>query len=252
MIPWDDIHSVVLDMDGTLLDLHFDNHFWREHLPLRYGERHGLDIHQAREELMPRFQHAEGTLNWYCLDYWSQQLGLDIVQLKREVEHLIAIHPHVVDFLRAVRASGRRAVLATNAHHDSLALKMERTQLGQHLHAVICAHDLGLPKEDPRFWERLQLIDRSHRNGPCWWTTASPCYARRGNTASPICSPCSSPIPWAPPATSPSSRPSTASGRSCRRWRPRRPNEHPNGTVVPARRPLHPLTLWAEQNMPHA
>ena len=41
-LPWPEIHTVLLDMDGTLLDLRFDNHFWRELVPERYAERHGL------------------------------------------------------------------------------------------------------------------------------------------------------------------------------------------------------------------
>ncbi len=158
-IPWQHIETVFLDMDGTLLDLHFDNHFWQEHLPRRYAEKHGLSLEQAKARLVPRFRATEGTMDWYCLDYWSRTLDMDIVMLKEEVAHLIAIHPHVPPFLHALRRSGRRTVLVTNAHHKSLALKMKHTRLGEHLDAVICAHDLGLPKEAPKFWQRLQRIE---------------------------------------------------------------------------------------------
>jgi HAD superfamily hydrolase (TIGR01509 family) len=159
VIAWQSIDEVLLDMDGTLLDLNFDNHFWREHLPRRYAERFGLDLQRAKEELQPRFRRAEGTIQWYCLDYWTRELGLEIAVLKREVQHLIAVHPHVLDFLNAIRGTGKRAVLVTNAHHESLALKLERTRLGGHFDAVVCAHDLGLPKEDVRFWDRLQSVE---------------------------------------------------------------------------------------------
>lgn len=98
-------------------------------------------------------------MDWYCLDYWSEKLGMDVAMLKEEVDHLIAVHPNVVRFLTAVRDSGRRAVLVTNAHMKSLRLKMNRTQLAGHLDAVICAHDLGLPKEDPRFWDKLHVVE---------------------------------------------------------------------------------------------
>ncbi len=164
MIAWQSIDEVLLDMDGTLLDLNFDNHFWREHLPRRYAERFGLDLQRAKEELQPRFRRAEGTIQWYCLDYWTRELGLEIAVLKREVQHLIAVHPHVLDFLNAIRSTGKRAVLVTNAHHESLALKLERTQLGGHFDAVVCAHDLGLPKEDARFWDRLQSVEPFSRD----------------------------------------------------------------------------------------
>lgn len=160
MLDWSAIQTVFLDMDGTLLDLHFDNHFWLEHVPLRYAEKHGLSPEAAQNALAPRYRKVAGTMDWYCVDYWSRELELDIARLKEEVEHLIAVHPHVTDFLAAVRASGRRTVLVTNAHHKSLALKMRKTRLDGELDAVICAHDFGVPKEHPEFWGRLQAVER--------------------------------------------------------------------------------------------
>jgi len=156
MIPWQEIDNVFLDMDGTLLDLHFDNHFWREHVPLRYAERHRLDLEAAKSELVPRFRLKEGSLDWYCVEYWSRELGLDIVALKREVHHLIAVREHVPEFLHRVRASRRRVVMLTNAHARSLELKMEVTGLSGAFDALVCSHELGYPKEDPRFWPELE------------------------------------------------------------------------------------------------
>jgi putative hydrolase of the HAD superfamily len=156
IIDWQDIDTVFLDMDGTLLDLHFDNYFWQEHVPLRYAQMHAIDVEQAKHELYPRFRKVEGTMEWYCVDYWSEQLGLDIAMLKEEVDHLIAVHPHVTDFLDAVRKAGKRMLLVTNAHGKSLELKMNRTQLGGHFDHLICSHDFGIPKENPDFWNLLQ------------------------------------------------------------------------------------------------
>ena len=155
-LPWSLIHTVLLDMDGTLLDLRFDNQFWRELVPARYAERHSLPLDQARAEVAARTQAVEGTLEWYCLDYWTRELALDIVTLKREIDHLIAVHPHVLEFLDALRAGGQRVILVTNAHRQSLTLKMEKTRLAGHFDAIICAHDLGLVKEQPEFWPRLR------------------------------------------------------------------------------------------------
>jgi len=155
MVPWHEIDCVFLDMDGTLLDLHFDNHFWREHVPLRYAELKRLDIDSARAELLPRFRSKEGTLDWYCTEYWSRELGLDILELKREIHHLIAIHDHVADFLGRVRDAGKRVVLVTNAHAGSIELKMEVTGLREAFDALVCSHDIGYPKEDLRFWKAV-------------------------------------------------------------------------------------------------
>ncbi len=158
-LPWPRIETVFLDMDGTLLDLHFDNHFWQEHLPRHYARRHGLTLDDAKALLEPRFAAAEGTLAWYCLDHWARTLDVDLVPLKEEVAHLIALHPHAAAFLRALRRSGRRAVLVTNAHPDSLALKLGHTRLARLLDRIVCAHHLGLPKETPDFWQRLQAVE---------------------------------------------------------------------------------------------
>jgi HAD superfamily hydrolase (TIGR01509 family) len=158
-IDWDAIDSVFLDMDGTLLDLHFDNHFWLEHVPRRYAEARGIEVATAKSELHRRYRDIQGTLEWYCVDHWSRELGLDIALLKAEVEHLIAVHPFVIEFLDALAARGKRRVLVTNAHQKSIALKLERTQLGGHLDRVICAHDMALPKETPAFWSRVQGVE---------------------------------------------------------------------------------------------
>lgn len=156
MVNWSCIDHVFLDMDGTLLDLHFDNYFWLEYVPRCYADRRGLSLEVARESLYRRYRAAEGTLQWYCVDHWSRELDLDIPSLKRDVSHKIAVQPAVEHFLTAARRSGKRLVLLTNAHSKSVELKLEKTGLSPYLCRVITSHDLGLPKEDSRFWGVLR------------------------------------------------------------------------------------------------
>ena len=158
MIDWNGIDAVFLDMDGTLLDLHFDNHFWLEHVPRRYAQARGLSVEAAKAELLPRYRDIEGTLAWYCVDHWSRELQLDIALLKAEVDHLIAVHPHVVDFLESLAQRGKRRILVTNAHQKALSLKMDRTRLARHFERILSAHDLGVAKEHPDFWNRVQDV----------------------------------------------------------------------------------------------
>lgn len=158
-LDWRTIDTVLLDMDGTLLDLHFDNHFWQAHVPLRYAEAKGLPHDVARDELMARYHARAGTLEWYSVDYWQTELELDIMLLKEEVSHLIAVHPAVVDFLAAARAAGKRLVLATNAHHKSLTLKMAKTGLEPHFDALVTSHELGAAKEAQDFWRKLAALE---------------------------------------------------------------------------------------------
>lgn len=160
MLNWDNIDSVFLDMDGTLLDLHFDDHFWQDFLPQRFAEKHSINTAQAHEVLVPKFKAQEGTLNWYCLDYWSRELDMDVPEMKKEVSHLIDIHDGVIDFLSALAPLHKRVVLVTNAHRKVVDLKMKHTQLEVHFDAIVSSHDLGLPKENPEFWTKLQGVEK--------------------------------------------------------------------------------------------
>ena len=154
-MPWRDIDTVLLDMDGTLLDLHYDDHFWLQHLPQRYAERHGISAELALEEIRPIFEKNAGTLNWYCLDFWSAELNLPLRELKRETAHLIALRPDAETFLAAIQKAGKRVIMITNAHRDSLSLKMERIQLAAYFERLISSHDYGFPKENAQFWDAL-------------------------------------------------------------------------------------------------
>mgnify|MGYP003589197084 FL=1 len=155
-LPWGDIDTVLLDMDGTLLDLHYDNHFWLEHLPQRYAELHGISRAMADLELTPLFERNAGQLQWYCLDFWSTELKIPVRELKLETANLIALRPDADTFLAAIRQAGKRVIMITNAHRDSLSLKMERIELAPYFERLISSHDYGFPKESPAFWDALQ------------------------------------------------------------------------------------------------
>jgi len=156
MIDWSQVDTVLLDMDGTLLDLHFDNFFWLQHVPQRYAAAHAVDEAVARERLIALFEAQRGNLNWYCVDYWSNALSIDIAALKAEIRHLIAIRPYTQAFLRWLQQGPQRVVLVTNAHNKSLELKLQETGIGQYFDALVCSHDYGFPKEMQQFWQRLQ------------------------------------------------------------------------------------------------
>lgn len=153
---WNNLDTLLLDMDGTLLDLHFDNQFWLELVPKRWGELNGFEPDEAKQQLFPRFAKNQGSLNWYCLDYWSHQLQLPVAELKREIAHLIGFLPGAEAFLGTARKQGKQLVLMTNAHRASLQLKIEITGLDQYFDHLLSAHDFGLAKEEHGFWNTLQ------------------------------------------------------------------------------------------------
>lgn len=158
-LDWEAIHTVFLDMDGTLLDLHFANHFWLTHLPVRLAQQRGVTPEEMRAYLCDQYNAVEGRLECYCLDYWQQQLDTDVVALKHEVAERIQIRAHVEPFLESLRARGKRVVLLTNAHQKSIAVKFNYVDLSPYFDRIITSHSLGLPKEHPNFWHRLAEIE---------------------------------------------------------------------------------------------
>lgn len=155
MIHWHSLDTVFLDMDGTLLDLHFDNYFWLEHLPKRYAEKNALALGAAKHKVMTMINAQRGSLNWYCTDYWSEHLALDVNALKAEVSDRIGYRPHVHEFLGSVRDAGLRSIIVTNCHPDPLTMKLAQTGLERHVDSIVSSHELGYPKEAAGFWQRL-------------------------------------------------------------------------------------------------
>jgi len=156
MFNWSEISTVLLDMDGTILDLHFDSHFWLEHFPVRYAEQHNISVDDAKKKLLNHYHELTGTIEWYCLDYWSDFTQMPIAQLKREVQHLIRLRDDADEFLTALKQSGREVILVTNAHPDALSLKIERTQLDKYFDVLYSTHEFGVVKESQLLWQKLQ------------------------------------------------------------------------------------------------
>lgn len=146
----------MLDMDGTVLDLAYDNYVWKELVPARFAEVRGMSLDEARRRLFAKYRAIQGNLEWYCLDHWSERLGLDVLALHRDVNHRIDFLPGAEEFLQKLRDRKVRVLLVTNSHRDTLDLKDEATGLSEFFDAIYSSHDFGHAKERQEFWHVLQ------------------------------------------------------------------------------------------------
>ena len=154
-LDWDQIDTILLDLDGTLLDLNFDLEFWLEYVPEAYSKKNNIDFQHAKEIVISKINSQEGKLNWYCLDFWEEELQLDIMKLKNDISHLIKVHDHASSFLQNARDNNKRIYLVTNAHRKGIKLKMKISKIQDFFDEIISSNDFGVPKQQQKFWVEL-------------------------------------------------------------------------------------------------
>ncbi|HSQ51250.1 MAG TPA: HAD family hydrolase [Nitrospiraceae bacterium] len=157
-LNWGEIDDVLLDMDGTLLDRHFDNFFFEEELPRRYAALHRLTFEDSRDTLMAMYRSVEGELAWTDLRYWTKRVGIDVVALHRELDYMIGFLPGAEDFLRYLHQIGKRVTIVTNAHEAGVSVKVAKTGLDQHVDRIVNAFEVGYLKMRPEYWPHCQRL----------------------------------------------------------------------------------------------
>ncbi len=154
---WQSIDTILLDMDGTLLDLAFDNYFWLDLIPKEYAKKHGVTENESHQFLRQLYQTHHGTLDWYCIDFWSEQMQLDIAAIKTRVAEKVEYRKGTPEFLQQAKAAGKKLYLVTNAHPDTLRIKLAQKDFSIYFDEILSSHDTGYPKEDDGFWQVIKM-----------------------------------------------------------------------------------------------
>ena len=157
-VDWSRIDDVLLDMDGTLLDRHFDNFFFEEELPRRYAAKHALTFEAARDCLMAMYRSVEGELAWTDLHYWSERVDIDVVAMHKELDHMIGFLPGAEEFLHHLQQLGKRATIITNAHSTGVSVKISKTGLDRYVDRIVDAFEVGYLKMRPDYWPNCQRL----------------------------------------------------------------------------------------------
>ena len=150
-IDWQTVDDVLLDMDGTLLDLHYDATFWLKNVHSIVASFTGESENEIRDRFQKELKKHEGTLAWYCTDRWAEFFGIDLIEAKKQLAHLIRYRPHAKQFLEALRPLPLRTIIVTNAHPDVIQLKLDVIPLGTLVDGIVSSHQYGVAKEHPNF-----------------------------------------------------------------------------------------------------
>lgn len=154
-VDWAQIDCVFLDMDGTLLDLNYDNHVWNDLVPAAYAAQTGSSLVDAQQTLLAHMREIRGTIEFYSFDYWIAYTGIDLIATHEAATDMVAYRPGALEFLRWLNQQERTAVIATNAHPHSISVKDQYANICREVDGVVSSHDYAAPKEADAFWQAM-------------------------------------------------------------------------------------------------
>ena len=142
-------------MDGTLLDLAYDDFIWNDLLPIRYAQQHGCSLEQSQKTLHTFYQEHNHTLNWYSSRFWTSKVGVDVLAMQIEHKHKVALRPHCLELLNYLKQNGYPIWLATNADCAGLKFKLEHMGIADYFDVIVSSEQIGHAKEFIEFWQGL-------------------------------------------------------------------------------------------------
>ena len=155
-MKWDSIETFFLDMDGTILDLAFDNYFWHDHIPRLYSKKNKISFNKAKIEFEEKYKKKRNTIEWYSLKFWSNELDINLDNELVKTKNRIKIFPGVYNFLNKLKSHKINIVLITNCPREMLNVKFTQAKLWGYFNIIISSEDFGYPKEADEFWKLLE------------------------------------------------------------------------------------------------
>lgn len=155
-MKWDSIETFFLDMDGTLLDLAYDNYFWHQHIPSVYAKYNNITFKKAKLILEKEYKKKQGSIQWYCLEYWSKKTNINLSIELLKTKNKIKVFPGAIDFLQSLKKKNIKIILLTNCPREMLNVKITQCKLWGYFNKIISSEDYEFAKETDQFWKILE------------------------------------------------------------------------------------------------
>jgi HAD superfamily hydrolase (TIGR01549 family) len=121
MVNPGDVKVVSFDVEGTLVTPDFSYAVWFEAIPLRYAEKNGITLEQARRAVEEEYRGVgDQRLEWYDVRYWFDKLGLGTpVPMMQRCENQVRYYPEVKEVLASLNEK-YKLVVASGSTRDFL------------------------------------------------------------------------------------------------------------------------------------
>lgn len=156
-IIWQEKQHILFNLD-TLLDYSAEQYFWSELLPKAYSSRKQLSLEQAKLFIQSELAEQNGTLNFYCIDYWQAKLGVDVLLLQQQHASQLKFKPYAEKFLfylDNLKSEHKfKMHVISNEHPKALDVKIRATGLDCFFDKIESSYSYGFLRESKEFWHK--------------------------------------------------------------------------------------------------
>lgn len=146
----------MFDMDGTLLDLAYDDLIWNHKLPERHAAMNACTLEQSHATLHDFYENHKHTLSWYSSSFWTSKVGVNTLALQYDYKKNIQPRSGCFELLEILKQRGYKCWIVTNADCAGLKLKLENINLRPYFEVIVSSEEIGHAKEFIEFWQILQ------------------------------------------------------------------------------------------------
>ena len=152
MVKLNSTTAILSDLDGVILDQHYDRKFWQSWLPEHVANQTNQSIEKIQIEIQLKIDGQKGTLNWYDLNYWDDLLDVDCMEIIKEQEEKPSFLEGSLEALQELSTLKNPKHILTNGDPRLQEYKAEARNFLQFFDSIFYSMHAGYPKEKKEFW----------------------------------------------------------------------------------------------------